>query len=91
MPAPPFPERGLKEAAIDDPHESSGGQRQRIGIAMAGSQKGLMTPPDLGFVAAGKRARDAHRKAGLRTPYWDWSERDGDSHYQKYAAPRRCI
>ena len=56
-----------------------------------GSQKGLMTPPDLGFVAAGKRARDAHRKAGLRTPYWDRSERDGDSHYQKYAAPRRCI
>jgi len=41
-----------------------------IDVAMAGSQKGLMTPPGLGFVAAGKRARDAHRKAGLRTPYW---------------------
>ena len=56
-----------------------------IDVAMAGSQKGLMTPPGLGFVAAGKRARDAHRKAGLRTPYWDWSVRDGESHYQKYA------
>jgi len=62
-----------------------------IDVAMAGSQKGLMTPPGLGFVAAGRRARDAHRKASLRTPYWDRSERDGDSHYQKYAAPRRCI
>src|SRR6516165_556097 len=56
-----------------------------IDVAMAGSLKGLMTPPGLGFVAAGKRARDAHRKAGLRTPYWDWSVRDGESHYQKYA------
>ena len=56
-----------------------------IDVAMAGSQKGLMTPPGLGFVAAGERARAAHRKAGLRTPYWDWTARDGDSHYQKYA------
>jgi alanine-glyoxylate transaminase / serine-glyoxylate transaminase / serine-pyruvate transaminase len=56
-----------------------------IDVAMAGSQKGLMTPPGLGFVAAGARAREAHRKAGLRTPYWDWSVRDGESHYQKYA------
>ena len=56
-----------------------------IDVAMAGSQKGLMTPPGLGFVAAGERARAAHRKAGLRTPYWDWSVRDGESHYQKYA------
>src|SRR5215510_3865068 len=56
-----------------------------VDVAMAGSQKGLMTPPGLGFVAAGVRAREAHQKAGLRTPYWDWTARDGDSHYQKYA------
>ncbi len=56
-----------------------------VDVAMSGSQKGLMTPPGLGFVAAGGRARDAHQKAGLRTPYWDWTARDGDSHYQKYA------
>jgi alanine-glyoxylate transaminase/serine-glyoxylate transaminase/serine-pyruvate transaminase len=42
-----------------------------VDVAMSGSQKGLMTPPGLGFVAAGNRARDAHKKAGLRTPYWD--------------------
>src|ERR1700688_1393743 len=56
-----------------------------VDVAVSGSQKGLMSPPGLSFVAAGARAREAHRKAGLRTPYWDWTVRDGDSHYQKYA------
>ena len=56
-----------------------------VDLAMAGSQKGLMMPPGLGFVAANDRARAAHRKAGLRTPYWDWTEREGEGHYQKYA------
>jgi alanine-glyoxylate transaminase/serine-glyoxylate transaminase/serine-pyruvate transaminase len=56
-----------------------------VDVAVAGSQKGLMSPPGLSFVAAGPRAREAHRKAGLRTPYWDWTGRDGDSHYQKYS------
>ena len=57
----------------------------RVDVAMSGSQKGLMTPPGLGFVAASDRAREAHLKADLRTPYWDWTSRDGESHYQKYA------
>jgi alanine-glyoxylate transaminase/serine-glyoxylate transaminase/serine-pyruvate transaminase len=56
-----------------------------IDVAMSGSQKGLMTPPGLGFVAAGERAREVHKKANLRTPYWDWTERDGREHYRKYA------
>ncbi len=56
-----------------------------VDVAMSGSQKGLMTPPGLSFVAASNRAREAHQNAGLRTPYWDWTTRDGDSHYQKYA------
>jgi len=56
-----------------------------IDVAVSGSQKGMMTPPGLGFVAAGERAREAHKTAGLRTPYWDWTDRDGDVHYQKYA------
>ena len=30
-------------------------------------------------------AREAHARAGLRTPYWDWTARDGKLHYQKYA------
>jgi len=56
-----------------------------VDVAMAGSQKGLMTPPGLGFIAANARARAAHRRAGLRTPYWDWTARDGKLHYLKYA------
>lgn len=56
-----------------------------VDVAMSGSQKGLMTPPGLGFVAAGPRAKAAHVNAGLRTSYWDWTFREGPEHYQKYA------
>jgi alanine-glyoxylate transaminase / serine-glyoxylate transaminase / serine-pyruvate transaminase len=55
-----------------------------VDVALTGSQKGLMTPPGLSFVAAGARAVEAHRSAGLRTRYWDWTEREGPEHYQKY-------
>jgi alanine-glyoxylate transaminase/serine-glyoxylate transaminase/serine-pyruvate transaminase len=56
-----------------------------VDVTMSGSQKGLMTPPGLGFVAANDRALEVHKKAGLRTPYWDWTEREGAEHYRKYA------
>ena len=56
-----------------------------VDVAVSGSQKGLMTPPGLGFVAANARARKIHETADLRTPYWDWTAREGDLHYQKYA------
>jgi alanine-glyoxylate transaminase / serine-glyoxylate transaminase / serine-pyruvate transaminase len=56
-----------------------------IDVAMSGSQKGLMTPPGLSFVAANDRARQVHKTATLRTPYWDWTEREGSEHYRKYA------
>ena len=55
-----------------------------VDVAVAGSQKGLMTPPGLAFVAAGERARAARRRADLVTRYWDWSFRAGEEHYQKY-------
>ena len=56
-----------------------------IDVVMSGSQKGLMTPPGLGFVAASDRALEVHKKANMRTPYWDWTERNGAEHYRKYA------
>jgi alanine-glyoxylate transaminase/serine-glyoxylate transaminase/serine-pyruvate transaminase len=56
-----------------------------IDVAMSGSQKGLMAPPGLGFVAVNDRAREVHKTAGLRTPYWDWTEREGSEHYRRYA------
>lgn len=55
-----------------------------IDVAVTGSQKGLMTPPGLGFVAANPRALAAHQEAGLRTAYWDWTKREGPVHYQKF-------
>jgi alanine-glyoxylate transaminase / serine-glyoxylate transaminase / serine-pyruvate transaminase len=55
-----------------------------VDVAVSGSQKGLMMTPGLGFVAAGDRALAAHRRADLRTHYWDWTARDGEEHYQKY-------
>ena len=55
-----------------------------VDVAMAGSQKGMMTPPGLAFVAANERAHAAHKTAGLRTLYWDWTFRQGEEHYQKY-------
>ena len=55
-----------------------------VDVAMCGSQKGLMTPPGLAFVAANERARTVHKSAGLRTLYWDWTFREGEIHYQKY-------
>jgi alanine-glyoxylate transaminase/serine-glyoxylate transaminase/serine-pyruvate transaminase len=55
-----------------------------VDLAVTGSQKGLMTPPGLSFVAAGARAVAAHQQAGLRTAYWDWTARESDIHYKKY-------
>ena len=55
-----------------------------VDVSMAGSQKGLMTPPGLAFVAASDKARAVHKTAGMRTMYWDWSFRDGELSYHKY-------
>jgi alanine-glyoxylate transaminase / serine-glyoxylate transaminase / serine-pyruvate transaminase len=55
-----------------------------VDVAMCGSQKGLMTPPGLAFVAANDKAHAAHKTAGLRTMYWDWTFRQGEQHYMKY-------
>ena len=48
-----------------------------VDVAVTGSQKGLMLPPGLSFIAANDRAKAAHQSAGLRTPYWDWTFREG--------------
>ncbi len=55
-----------------------------VDVAVAASQKGLMTPPGLSFIAAGDKALAAHQDAGLRRRYWDWTEREGEVHYLKY-------
>ncbi len=52
-----------------------------VDVTVSASQKGLMTPPGLGFVWAGPRAIEAHAAADLTTRYWDWSFRVEDGPY----------
>lgn len=46
-----------------------------VDLMVAACQKGLMTPPGLAFVYFGEKAKSAHSKAGLVTPYWNWAPR----------------
>ncbi|MFD1913174.1 pyridoxal-phosphate-dependent aminotransferase family protein [Halodurantibacterium flavum] len=46
-----------------------------VDVMVAASQKGLMTPPGLGFVWFSDKALKTCRNADLRTPYWDWTPR----------------
>ena len=43
-----------------------------VDVTIAGSQKGLMVPPGLSFVAIGDKALAAARAGGSRRSYWDW-------------------
>jgi len=55
--------------AMDFRHDAWG-----VDVTVVGSQKGLMLPPGLAFVAVGPRALEAHASASLPRAYWDWSE-----------------
>ena len=56
-------------ASIDYRHDEWG-----VDVTVAGSQKGLMLPPGLGFNAISGKALKAAESAGLARSYWDWSE-----------------
>ena len=45
----------------------------RVDVTVAGSQKGLMLPPGLGFNAVSAKALAASSTAGLPSSYWDWN------------------
>ena len=57
-----------------------------VDVMVTGSQKGLMTPPGLGFVFFNDKA-DAARQALPRVSrYWDWSPRaNPEEYYQHFA------
>lgn len=44
-----------------------------IDVTVSGSQKGLMLPPGLSFVAVSENALEAHGSATLPRSYWDWT------------------
>ena len=55
-----------------------------VDVMIAGSQKGLMTPPGLGFVFFSEKARKTCEGASLRTPYWDWNRRINPEEFYFY-------
>ena len=46
-----------------------------VDVMVAASQKGLMTPPGLGFVFVSDKALRGCTRSERRTPYWDWTPR----------------
>ena len=55
-----------------------------IDVAVGASQKGLMVPPGLGFVAVNERA-SAVAQANLAPRfYWDWRRRKSEHGYRKF-------
>jgi alanine-glyoxylate transaminase / serine-glyoxylate transaminase / serine-pyruvate transaminase len=58
----------------------------RVDVTVAGSQKGLMLPPGLGFNAISDKALAASQSARLPRAYWDWQPmiRDGAAGFFPY-------
>src|SRR3954470_1510357 len=54
-------------ASLDYRHDEWG-----VDVTVAGSQKGLMLPPGLGFNAVSDKALAASKSAKLTRSYWDW-------------------
>ena len=46
-----------------------------VDVMVTGCQKGLMTPPGMGFVFFNDKADRARETANCVTPYWDWRPR----------------
>ena len=46
-----------------------------IDVTVTACQKGLMTPPGLGYLIFNHRAEVASQKIDKRSPYWDWAPR----------------
>lgn len=57
-----------------------------VDVMVAGSQKGLMTPPGLGFVYFNGKANRARNGANLVTYYWDWRTRVVPEVFYQYFA-----
>ncbi len=62
-----------------------------VDVTVAGSQKGLMMPPGLGFAWANEKALAAHERAknssdNMRMSYVDWtSRRNAEAHYELFS------
>ena len=54
-----------------------------VDVTIAACQKGLMTPPGLGFVFANKKAMARRHENGCLSAYWDWLPRANPDMYYK--------
>lgn len=53
-------------------------------VVIGASQKGLMAPPGLGFVAVDSAAMAVARRNPMPRFYWDWERRSSDLAYRKF-------
>jgi alanine-glyoxylate transaminase/serine-glyoxylate transaminase/serine-pyruvate transaminase len=55
-----------------------------VDVAVAASQKGLMTPPGMAFVWFSEEARARSGEGDLATPYWRWGPRAEPQEFWQY-------
>jgi alanine-glyoxylate transaminase / serine-glyoxylate transaminase / serine-pyruvate transaminase len=55
-----------------------------VDVAVGASQKGLMSPPGLGFVAVDERAGALAAKNPAPRHYWDWGRRRATYSYERF-------
>ena len=60
-------------------------ERLGVNVAVGASQKGLMSPPGLGFLAVDARAAAVAARNTSPRYYWDWKRRRGSYSYQKFS------
>lgn len=58
--------------------------RLGVDVAMGASQKGLMLPPGMAFVAVNARGMAAARANPAPRYYWDWVRRQSDQQWRKF-------
>lgn len=64
-----------------------------VNVSVGASQKGLMCPPGLGFVAVDERAGAIASKNPAPRYYWDWERRKSELSYRKFcgSAPQNML
>lgn len=55
-----------------------------VDVMIAASQKGLMTPPGIGFVFFNDKAEKAHDSVDQISNYWDWAPRSNPQIFSEY-------
>ena len=55
-----------------------------VDVMVTGSQKGLMTPPGMGFVFFNDKAMSARQRLGRVSRYWDWTPRTSPDLFYQY-------